>query len=598
MRTAFLIKGDITGIQEFNFNVSSKGAAKALKARTFFIRTVELAAERMVLDAFAGAETIDRGGGNFYIKVKDKLDPEEFEGKLNQLRGKIYHDPLLKHNILSVILTAIPYDASEKFGTQLRAINAQSKFDKLNPYHGIKDSGSLFAPFEDATKLTTTADAFIALSDALIRGRYAHIEASNALSSVTNHSIVIFGRERIITRDKKTAGSEETLKQVLLWDNPLIEKYKKIINRFSNSKSEFKSPKPDTIVEFEYLSAFALARTGTDKLGILKMDVDNLGTLFEHLQSESQFRDLSSKIQTFFKAGLEYILNSGFSSIDRAIGKNQPRQLKHHCFEFKNGRKIDTIAYSKQYDVDTVTVPFKENIYSVYTGGDDCFFIGGWDAIIELAMQLQKQFTAASEEWKKDLALTSLQATQITLSASILIVDPHYPVVEFARVAEEELYKAKYHSRDASGILMKNSVSFLGHIFSWSDFNEIVRLKNTFREMIQVYDEPKAFLQRIIHSFESLDVIYWRERGKPFHPALLWRFYHHYRDIAKKDYFKCLKPTGSNESFFEYFFGKTGIYQQFIRSRFTEGSRISQELPVAARWAELLTRKNYYNNDD
>jgi CRISPR-associated protein Csm1 len=40
METQYLIKGDISGIQEFIFNVSSQKAAKTLKFRSSLIQTL------------------------------------------------------------------------------------------------------------------------------------------------------------------------------------------------------------------------------------------------------------------------------------------------------------------------------------------------------------------------------------------------------------------------------------------------------------------------------------------------------------------------------------------------------------------------------
>ena len=192
--------------------------------------------------------------------------------------------------------------------------------------------------------------------------------------------------------------------------------------------------------------------------------------------------------------------------------------------------------------------------------------------------------------------MTTLNAP-ITLSASVLIVDAHFPVVKFATLVEEELYKAKTFAPDenlldASGKPMKNKISFLGNIFTWKQLSEVNEVKDKFCEMIIVHGENKAFLQRIINSFENNDTYYWHSQNpkKPFDPALLWRFLYDYRDIRHKEYFK--------NHFYQYFFGDKqqqhieGIYKKYLIESFIEGKEESQVFPVAARWAEFITRKN------
>ena len=68
----YFLKGDISGIQEFIFNVKSEGAAKSLKGRSFFIQVLSLIGIEMVKDA-VGADNVEvfyNGGGNFYLIVK------------------------------------------------------------------------------------------------------------------------------------------------------------------------------------------------------------------------------------------------------------------------------------------------------------------------------------------------------------------------------------------------------------------------------------------------------------------------------------------------------------------------------------------------
>ena len=106
-------------------------------------------------------------------------------------------------------------------------------------------------------------------------------------------------------------------------------------------------------------------------------------------------------------------------------------------------------------------------------------------------------------------------------------------------------------------------------------------------KMISKEKESKAFLQRIINSFENKDTIYWHscDPAKPFNPAILWRFLYSFRDVIKKSYF-------IERRYNEIFFSRTdGYYKKYVWQQFSPGKELSQVMPVAARWTELLNRK-------
>ncbi len=69
-KKTMIIKGDLSGIQEFIFNIPSKGAARMLKARSFFVQViVELAVEKIKLFCQnKDFEVINKSGGSFFIK--------------------------------------------------------------------------------------------------------------------------------------------------------------------------------------------------------------------------------------------------------------------------------------------------------------------------------------------------------------------------------------------------------------------------------------------------------------------------------------------------------------------------------------------------
>lgn len=74
-------------------------------------------------------------------------------------------------------------------------------------------------------------------------------------------------------------------------------------------------------------------------------------------------------------------------------------------------------------------------LYSVYSGGDDLFLIGPWDALLDFALDLERLYRL----------FTGHEA--LTLSGGFVLSGPSLPVPELARVLGEAEKKAKEAGR-------------------------------------------------------------------------------------------------------------------------------------------------------
>ncbi|MEP7372579.1 MAG: hypothetical protein ABI675_04270 [Chitinophagaceae bacterium] len=535
---SYIIKAEINGIQEFIFTIQSKGAAKALKARSFMVDAACILMEEIFKDVFPQIKQIFNGGGNVYLEVENSYwDENKFIGTAQNIAKQ-----LLSHQ-MTISLTSNLYDGISSFGDFIKKLNEKLNKEKLR--FGINDL-SIFLPARDNFKLQTDFKDFTKT--------YSENSATE-ISDATEGSGKIITPEYIQILNKKLTLKNKgarTLLPLPVWTKPLTEKFEKLFEKLKNSDPAYQKPKTGDIISFEELAAFAKERTGTDNIGVLKLDIDNLGKLFQKLQKREDNEFLSKELKDFFSVDIIKLLEEKVSFGEHSI-------------------------------------KFEDNIYTVYAGGDDCFFIGAWDAVIEFAVQLQKKFS----RFESDIVRKKLTVLKnpITVSASIIIVDSHFPVVRFAEIAGEDLKAAKAvkqnEKKDASDQPMKNNISFMGYVFSWDEFYEMERVKNTLHKMISVKEESKAFLQRIINAFENKDTIYWHscDPVKPFNPAILWRFLYSFRDVIKKSYF-------INEGYNEIFFSRTdGYYKKYVWQQFSPGKELSQVMPVAARWTELLNRK-------
>lgn len=180
-------------------------------------------------------------------------------------------------------------------------------------------------------------------------------------------------------------------------------------------------------------------------LGVLRMDVDNLGDIFvnglpDAAKSFAAFATLSFQLDLFFSGYLNTIRND---------------------------------------------VKFRDWVNVLYAGGDDVFAIGRWDKLIEFAHNVRMDFDAFTGR------------NDITLSAGLAIVNNKFPIAKAADLAEEAEKEAKNHN--LGEIKNKNAFCFLGETVSWHDeFNVVTSWKNKLIEMIHHFNMPKSLLHRMM----------------------------------------------------------------------------------------------------
>jgi CRISPR-associated protein Csm1 len=564
----YLVKTEINGIQEFIFNIKSKGAAKALKARSFFIDGISQLIAHSLAQTYNGCHVIFCGGGNVYAQIP----ATGWDDALWQQTCGAIKQQLLSHNLYCSFAFHCWQEGS--YAQALSKLNQALQLVKI-------DFGGATADFFGAFDASVGELApFVAFSSTYARNRaYQIYPADNERTKLLDGASICLNGYSL----KLQTNQGTSLIPMPVWTPPLVNQYKDDLPTEPGKEAEdADSPTKDNIISFTWLAHFAKARTGTGKLAVLKFDVDNLGKIFQRLQTEEENQHLSAALSEFFGQGFAQLLAQHFEHVKRKQHNGQ-----------SDTKRVSVYLDNKQYYIDQYTLEkekhaFAHNIYTVYAGGDDGFVIGAWDAVVHFAMALQQKFHSFQAKLRREKSLPL--PGDITLSAAILLIDPHFPVARFAELAEGALENAKWakHNKnriDAAGLPMKNCISFMGHVFAWEELAELASVKDTFSEMVLQWDAPRAFLQRIIHSFENTDNDYWHNCNppKPFHPALLWRFRYSFRDIRHATFFKA--------RYLEKFFGAEGYEQKYVWDKFESNKTLSQLLPIAARWTELLTKQ-------
>ncbi len=184
--------------------------------------------------------------------------------------------------------------------------------------------------------------------------------------------------------------------------------------------------KKDEVLDFEDIAAMS---KGAELLGVLKADVDYLGLLFgEGIEPRS-----ISRISTFSHS-LDLFFSGWLHTLCHTMAK-----------EWHEDKTNDNPLKGK----------VKGLFYIVYSGGDDLLIIGPWDQVMELAQRLYSDFGEYA-----------CQNLNITLSAGVLLVKPHFPIQRLAQLVSKRLDSSK---RPDEKTMEKNKVTVFQETVKWQD---------------------------------------------------------------------------------------------------------------------------------
>ena len=556
-KPAILLCGNVNGIQDFIFDVKSERAAKSLKGRSYFIQLLTEVVAKFIVDKWGlkDANILYDGGGNFFILAPNfrKENVREIQKNIaeNLIEAKLYH------LYFSLGFTEVTFDDFANFGNAFdRAVknSNQAKKQKFKEFSFEK----IFSPFSQISKgekkfdeLTITLQKptthyYIGADFPSDKNRPKWEELFRKFGyQVSFRSVVEIKKQgklfNSLDFSEDYEGFKFSVKDLPLWNNELKEKFQ---NNYGDEEFRFDEndgEKFNSIVSFKRLAELAKFDTGTEKLGILKMDIDNLGQIFKDGLKKptiGRVAFLSRSLKWFFEGYMNTLLNKE---------------------------------------------TYKYYIYPIFSGGDDFFIVGAWNKVFEFAFEIREKF-------KKFVG----GHPGISLSASLLVLDESYPVKQMARIAEERLESAKDRRSIKTNAKIKDALSVFDTVMSWDDFLEAKLLKEKIVEIIRLTGNNRSIINKIQKSsvgFASIqkDALF----GKVIKLYKVWRLNYYLRDFVnvsgKNPHKETIEKT-TNEIVKQYenlFFGAL------------KGEATSiQIFPVAARWAELETRNKIGDKKD
>jgi len=569
----YFIKGDISGIQEFIFNVQSEGAAKTLKSRSFFIQILS----RVCIEHFKD-ELKDQcklfydGGGTFYLF--SKIDATETITKIQRIINGY-----CRTEEFYVVLNQVELKEgyATNFGQVWTEINQDSNQAKLIKFKGdVVDAFKCYESTFDA-KSSEGNWQWKDFAGALVDKRYhpdKGIKPPQSLDSpigslvVRKRNIEIF--EKLLSVENQAEDDDcfkgRIINKLPVWKDDAYQKYYHEILQENEARiddEEDNKIRLDQIIDFHMMGLMAKQRTGTDKLGVLKLDIDNLGALFRDLEDIGDLQKTSMAMEWFFDRFLCHLWENGQFKYQEAYEANGNQQYKH------------------------IPEPYRDNVYVVFAGGDDCFVVGGWDAVFEFTANLHQSFEAFGKYIVSEIATLE---RNITLSASLTVVGSKFPVVRFAGMAEEALEAAKKQFK-IDGKPSKNSISVFGHVLRWDDFYKAYKTSKSLQNLVTERDESRALLERLQQSTSAYSkLLNHAEEGNLRAPQVA-RLYYYLRNVKHKENLDLLE----HQIIKPYSVGLLRAYQEAQNPNYQKDSTKPAQswltIPVAARWAELLTRK-------
>ncbi len=460
-----LVKGDIAGIQNFIYEDIQEmtDIAKRLRARSFMISMLTDVIGNFLMNRLElfPSNMIYNGGGHFIILmpnnkfIKNKLD--ECEKLINEKLVDKYYG---KINFIQEKIDCRGEDFVNDFENIYKKLDFLLNQKKKRKSFLILDK--LLSSITDAKDFRDSEKKLFDLERNIgaVLPKTKYLIYSNDITKRVNVTTVIefdeFGQLVYLCKDKNEVENiivNINSKGIIVSkinDTDFIGDF----NLQKNLAKEFRLignyvPTENNIP----LSFEDLAKIDSDNypmLGIMRMDVDNLGAVFSFglkPQNETEKKYTPSRV-----ANLSRELNLFFTGYINILAE-------------------------------------KYNIYIAYSGGDDVFVVGSWIKILEFARELRKYFDK--------FVCTN---KNLSASAGIIFTKPNFPISQSSLLAEKQEKNAK----DTFPVLEKDKVSIFDIQMSWEEFEEYIDWAKEVISFLEDKENKKILPRSFLHSLLSL----------------------------------------------------------------------------------------------
>ncbi|RJX27660.1 MAG: type III-A CRISPR-associated protein Cas10/Csm1 [Dethiobacter sp.] len=473
-----LVVGDLSGIQNFIFDISNigvGGVAKRLRARSFYLSAMIEAISHNLIHRFNLPVTniVISSGGKFYVLLPNLPNSGE---KIEEFQEELDHWTVRQFGgELAINLGQIEFNgrAFNSFGSVLDQLSERLNQRKSAPLkkYLVKERDA-WATERFKIKLGIGKEGLCNScnkkmaeysshdEDRLCEQCYRDLELGTILPyasyiAFTNKevqqrsysSFPLFGSYSFVVLDDVPGAdlssylvyklNDTSVKEIT--HHPAMPKFMANYIPLAEKNNcdgcpgckDVRKPEDSNPLYFDCL---ANRSKGRKLLGYLKADVDYLGNLFIYgLRDEQADRNSISRIATMSR-----MMDLFFSG--------RVEQLLNICFNF---------------------------CYTVYSGGDDFLIVGPWNEIIDLAVTIKddfKKFTCNNEN--------------LTLSAGISLLKAGVPVSRSVEAADEALETSKeiVLKGESEG---RNQLTLLGRTMKWSKAAYLMQIAKQLADWLQ-----------------------------------------------------------------------------------------------------------------
>lgn len=505
-----LVKGDISGTQDFLYLLTSSGAARGLRGRSFYLQMLtEMIADWILRESdLPATNLLFAGGGHFYLLLPYSETTERFANIRFQIAEKLWK---AHKGDLSLNLEFVPVVARDLLEPQAGGNGFSGKWEQVSRLINDRkqrkwlDLGSdkmmdeLFTPKQRGTTSEDTCqvchnEGSLKVEDDVRKCQHCRqFEELGRLLRNPTHLIIstvpeaeapehgdwhdtlrAFGAEvRLVHTNEsvqempsnvKTAIvcslnrsdflSEEAQQRFRWGDLPVSFDFRLLAN-----VTPLKCNDAGEVVISEF-GDLARASNGVKWLGVLRMDVDSLGDVFKNGLAQhatiSRVSTLSESLRFFFEGWVPELCR------------------QHNHFNPANGEGKDTL-------------------YLIYAGGDDLFVVGAWSGLPELAKQIREDFHAF------------VGGSHVTLSGGISLEHQKYPLYQLANDAKHALDNQAKEFKRPNNQHPKDAICFLQMPMAWEQFYEVAHRRNDILNMLKPSENvkklPRAFLTRLVQIY-------------------------------------------------------------------------------------------------
>ena len=464
-KEAFILYSmDISGIQEFIYTINSKNAMKMLRSKSSYLEIMMEHIIDCLLDRLELARTnlIYSGGGHCYILLpntnKAKNIIKEYNEEVNEWLLKNFQTSLYVSDGYSICSSNdFQNKPNGSYANIFKNISRMISKKKASRYSAKQLMSLNNSKIKDTTRECCVCRRIGKLNDEEMCSVCAALKDMS--SKILDDNYEFF---TILSQPEKNSLILP-LGYYLVADTKasLVERLKKSDNKFVRAYCKNKMYTSVGMVTKLWVGNYhsdcntfedmAKASRGIERIGVLRADVDNLGTTFvsgfNNKENDNRYvtlsrtATLSRLLSLFFKMYINSILQNGEYCID--------------------GNDNDKKKYIR-------------NAVICYSGGDDVFIVGAWNEVIELAVDLKQKFEMYTEN-------------TLTISAGIGVYQHDYPISVIANeVAELENMSKNKAGKNAITLFddgaVHNEYDSEGYqvvisdgTYSWDEFiNEVI----------------------------------------------------------------------------------------------------------------------------